>query len=126
LHTSPGSGTNTWNINIHRDRHDLDISHIILLTCDGRLAYHGPGDKALAHFARLGCVHSPPTASSSLLSAVYSMKDRENSSSLPLKFRVGLVCRYKCPMSYNPADWYLKQISVTPGADLDVSPHSLQ
>lgn len=27
-------------------------------------------------------------------------------------------------MSYNPADWYLKQISVTPGADLDVCPHS--
>lgn len=35
------------------------FSHLILLTCDGRLAYHGPGDKALAHFARLGCGHSP-------------------------------------------------------------------
>ena len=31
-----------------------------------------------------------------------------------------VLCSFKCPMSYNPADWYLKQISMAPGAEPEV------
>lgn len=33
------------------------FTHVLLLTCDGRLAYHGRQDQAIKYFHGLGCVH---------------------------------------------------------------------
>ncbi len=54
----------------------LLFSHLMLLTYDGRLAYHGPTLDGIRYFSTL---------------------------------------KYFCPEHYNPADFYLKLISFTPG-----------
>lgn len=56
------------------------FSHLMLLTYDGRVAYHGPTLQGIGHFSAL---------------------------------------KYFCPEHYNPADFYLKLISFTPGAEAE-------
>jgi len=56
------------------------FSHLMLLTCDGRLAYHGPTLQGINYFSSL---------------------------------------KYFCPEHYNPADFYLKLISFTPGGEVE-------
>ncbi|EWM26638.1 abc subfamily abcg [Nannochloropsis gaditana] len=56
------------------------FSHLMLLTYDGRVAYHGPTLQGIGYFSAL---------------------------------------KYFCPEHYNPADFYLKLISFTPGAEAE-------
>lgn len=88
------------------------FSHLLLLTPDGRQAYHGPMAEALPYFQSLGYVPYVPT----FPVPHFHHRPRNNTNtSPPLHTQTHTQKnRHRLPPACNPCDFFLELVSKTP------------